>query len=491
MRKWVNGFKTRTFRVGSYSMAATAVVLALAIGINILIASLPANLTQIDTTAGQLYELSGQTELLAEGLENEITLYWIVPAGSEDVNIEHLLERYDSLGSRIKVVKKDPDLYPTFARQYDLESVTANSIIVESGERFRYVDNSEIYLYDYTNYYYDGTYEVSFAGESAITSAIDYVTSEDLPKVYALTGHGELDLSSTFQTALEQENIETAQLSLLSKTKVPADADCIMIYAPASDISTEEKDVLLEYLQRGGKLFLITEPPEAESLTNLEALMAEYGVEAETGIVVEGDSNYYAWDTPYYLLPELESHSITTSLIDDGYYTLLPIAQGLTVSEELRDTLSVTELLTTTDSSFSKIDGYYLETYEKEEGDIDGGFAVAVAITEDVEVIESEEESEETGAFQTGIVWISSGYIADDDCNSQISGGNMDFFLNSINWLCEQEESSLAIHAKSLSYEYLTMDSSTASKLCILMIGVIPVVYLAVGIRVKVRRKRQ
>ncbi len=491
MKKWQNSFKTRAFRVGSYSMAATAIVLALVIGINILVGSLPTSLTQIDTTAGQLYELSEQTELLAEGLEDEITIYWIVPVGSEDVNVEHLLERYDSLSSRINVVKKDPDLYPTFVRQYDLESVTANSVIVEQGERFRYVDNSEIYLYDYTNYYYDGTYEVSFAGESAITSAIDYVTSEDLPVLYILTGHGEATLSSNFQSAVEKENIETRELNLLSETLVPADADCVLIYAPASDISAEEKDVLLQYMQSGGKLLLITNPPEAESLTNLDALMAEYGVQAEPGILVEGDSNYYAWDVPYYLLPELESHGITSSLIEGGYYTLLPIAQGLTVSEELRDTLTVTELLVTTDSAYSKLDGYMMETYEMEEGDIEGSFALAVAITEDVEVVDSESESEEADSLQTGIVWISSMGIADDDCNEQISGGNMDFFLNSINWLCEQEESSLAIHAKSLSYEYLTLDSSTSSKLCILMIGVIPVIYLAVGIRVKVRRKRQ
>ena len=65
MKKWQNSFKTRAFRVGSYSMAATAIVLALVIGINILVGSLPTSLTQIDTTAGQLYELSEQTELLA------------------------------------------------------------------------------------------------------------------------------------------------------------------------------------------------------------------------------------------------------------------------------------------------------------------------------------------------------------------------------------------------------------------------------------------
>ena len=72
--------------------------------------------------------------------------------------------------------------------------LTNNSLIVVCGERSTYVSYNDIYEYDLTDYYTTGEYDVNFAGESALTSAIDYVTSEDLPKVYALTGHGEGEL---------------------------------------------------------------------------------------------------------------------------------------------------------------------------------------------------------------------------------------------------------------------------------------------------------
>ncbi len=108
----------------------------------------------------------------------------------------------------------------------------------------------------------NGTYDVSFAGENALTSAISYVTSDDLPKLYLLEGHGESALSDTFSTAVEQENLMMDTLSLLTLEAVPEDADCVMIYAPTSDISADEKDRLLSYLQGGGTLMLITDPPK-------------------------------------------------------------------------------------------------------------------------------------------------------------------------------------------------------------------------------------
>ena len=55
----------------------------------------------------------------------------------------------------------------------------------------------------------------------------------------------------------------------------------------------------------------------------------------------------------------------------------MPIAMGLTVTDTSG---SVTQLMTTSEMAYSKAAGYAIETYEKEEGDVDGPFATAVAI---------------------------------------------------------------------------------------------------------------
>lgn len=478
-RKLVDSFKTRSFRAGGYSVAATAIVIAIAVAVNLLANALPANLTQFDTTPGQLFTVSQQTEKMVSSLEEDVTVYWVVRSGYEESYIGTLLNQYEALSSHIQVVKKDPDVNPGFVQQYT-DYFTENSLIVEAGSKSRYVDYGDIFVMDYESYYYYGEQNWSFCGESEVTSAIDYVTSENLPRVYTLTGHGESALPTTFATAVEKENIEMADLSLLTEEAVPEDAAALLVYAPQRDISGDEKTKIETYLGNGGKLILISDPPQDGALTNLEAVMAHYGITAQEGIVVEGDRDHYAWGTPYYLLPERNSHTITDPLISGGYYVLLPVAQGLTVSGNLPDTMVVTELLTTSGSAFSKAAGYNLNTYEKEEGDAEGPFALAVLASETLD-----------DGIYGDVVWVSSTSLLDEQTNEMVSGGNQDFFLNILNYLCQSGDSGISIHAKSLSTEYLTMQTSTASMLTVLIIGILPAAYLAVGIYIWFRRKRR
>lgn len=299
---------TRAVRVGGYSVAAAAIVIAIIVAVNALVRALPAQWTQFDSTSSQLFSISDQTESVVGSLETPVTIHWIVQSGQEDATLETLLERYQALSENLTVEKVDPVVSPTFLEQYDVGSVYNNSLIVESEARYRYVDYYDIYEYDYTNYYTTGSVDMNFAGEGAITSAVSYVVNDDLPKVYTLTGHGEGSLSSDFQSAAEQDNVEFEELSLLSAETVPEDADCVLILAPQSDISDVELTALQAYLDGGGRLLLITDPPqEGAELTNLETLMAGYGVHAVDGIVVEEDQANYAMGLPYTVTREVST----------------------------------------------------------------------------------------------------------------------------------------------------------------------------------------
>src|SRR5699024_9040550 len=125
-----------------------------------------------------------------------------------------------------------------------------------------------------------------------------------------LEGHGEAELPSTFADQIEKANIETNTLSLLTVDAIPEEADCILIYAPSSDISTEERDMLADYVSGGGKLLVMAGPVEDGILENLYSLLSDYGVEAHEGIVVEADRVRYAFQAPYVLLPDMASHDI-------------------------------------------------------------------------------------------------------------------------------------------------------------------------------------
>lgn len=230
--------------------------------------------------------------------------------------------------------------------------------------------------------------------------------------------------------------------------------------------------MLSDYVEQGGKLFVTAGPVEDGTLSNLYSLLEDYGVEAVDGVVVEADRDHYAFQRPYILMPDMASSDITDPLIDEHYFPIIPIAQGLNIVGSSNGA-SVTSLLNTSDSAFSKAAGYNITTYEKEDNDTDGPFSVAVSITT-------------SGDGQ--IVWVSSSYFLDDMYNSYSSGANIDIAMNAINSMIGDTEA-IAIRSKSLNYSYLTISDSTSSLLKVLMIGVFPLVFLGIGIAVVLIRR--
>ena len=463
---------TRTAKVGGYSVLLALIVLAILVAVNVLFRVLPSKYTQFDISAAQLYSLTSDTKVVVTNLDKEITIYWIAQAGQESTVLDKLLDRYQDLSDHITVVKKNPDTYPTFAQQYTDETVVNNSLVVECGDKNRYISYNDIYKVDTAGYYTTGSVSQSFDGEGQITSAIDYVVSEELPKVYLLSGHGEGALSDTFRSELTRSNYETVgDFSLLNVDRIPEDCDALLIHAPTSDISDEELTILRQYVRDGGRLLVLSGPQKYTALTNLDALLADYDVTVNDGVVVDTDRDHYAFTAPYVLMPDIGRSDITDPLTEASSHVIVPIAQGLTVGSNS----SVTALLTTSDEAVSKAAGYAMATYDKEEGDTDGPFILAVSI--------------EDSAAGGKIVWVSTDYLLDELYNSYSSGANLDLVMNSLSWMIGKNDA-VSIRAKSLNNSYLTISSSSATMLKIVMIGVIPVCFLLLGIDEVLRRRK-
>ncbi len=468
MRRSREALNTRTARVGGYSFVMGAVFLAILIAVNVAVSALPSTWTHYDISASQLYSVSSSTKAVVQNLNEDVTIYWVTQEGKEDTVIEKLLDVYDALSSKLTVSKINPDIYPTFAAQYTDETVQNNSLIVECGNRSRYIDYDEIYTVelDYSSYYSTGSLAYYFDGEGRITTAIDYVTNENLPTVYVLTGHGEEELSSSFTESLERQNIETMEFSLLTVDEIPEEADTVLIYEPTSDLAEEEVTMLLSYLSDGGHVMVISGPQPEDEMSNLHELLENYGITVEEGIVVEDSRDYYAFGYPYVLVPELGESDITAELSSNRSYIVAPISLGMTVSTYASN-LTITSLLDTSEGSFSKVDGYSLTTYDKEENDIDGPFSVALSVEDSL-----------TGGE---LVWIGTDYIMEDLYVSYSSGANSDFVMNALSWMLGETDA-ISIRAKSLNYNYLTITTAQASLINVCLIGLVPLVVLALGL---------
>ncbi|MGN0772523.1 MAG: GldG family protein [Candidatus Ventricola sp.] len=466
----------KRFFAGSYSVFAAAAVIAIAVAVNLVAGALPTDKTEIDLTSQAIFTLSDQTRRIVSGIDQEVTLYLLAQSGSENDTVVRLLRRYASLNDRIRIEYVDPNEKPTFLDRYDLGSTPlyANSVLVECGERTKLVGYDEIFVTSYSMDYYSYSYTTTtdFDGENALTNAIHYVTSADVPRVYALTGHGESELSSMLGTLMERDNLETDTLSLLMLEDVPEDASVVVINAPTSDLSGDEAEMLIRYLEGGGRIVLITDYIESGEMENLLRVTAKMGMTAGEGIVVEGDRNKHLSRYPYYLLPELSSHEITEPLIDGRYYVLAPLAQPIVETGDSQATVSA--LLETSETAYAKLAGLDMETTEKEEGDVDGAFMVAAA--------------SELG--EARMVWIASARLMQDNVNAMVSGGNSDLFMNSVNWMCDQQET-ISIRAKSMDEQGLTITQAQSSFWSIVLLGVIPGAILVLGVVIVMRRKRR
>lgn len=463
------------FKAGSYSVAAAAVVIAIAIFLNLIVGSLPSTMTEIDMTANSIYALSDQTKRIAASLDKDVTLYIICNQGNEDDTIQRLLNRYADLSSHINVSSVDPTNDPTFLTRYELEitQLYENSVLVVCGDRSRLVGYDEIFVTEYSMDYYSYNYTTTttFDGENALTNAIHYVSSDDLPKVYTLTGHGEEALSDSIQAMLEQDNFEYEDLSILTAEALPEDAAAVIIHQPATDLNEDEAALLTSYLENGGNVVLVTGYMSANKMPNLLSVTRAMGLELGDGIIIEGDRNMRLTRYPYYILPDAASHDVTDSIINAGYYILSPLAQP--ILETADSTSDITWLLTTSSSAYAKVDALNMTTTSKEDGDTDGPFNVGAI-------------SEKDG----NLLWLTGDGMFDEYIDSAVSGGNSNLLLNALNWMGGQEES-ISIRAKSLDETGLSVTESESSFWSAVMIGVIPAALVAIGIIIWARRKRR
>ena len=476
-KKLIGTISKKHIKNGSYTMVMSVIFIAVVIVINMIVSTIPSKYSEIDISSQKLYSIGDETKKMLKDLEKDVTIYQIAQSGSEDENISNLLKKYEDESKHIKVEQKDPVVNPKFVSQYTSDDLSANSLIVVCGDRNKVIDYNNIYetSIDYQTY---SSQTTGFDGEGQITSALGYVTSENLPALYTVEGHGEKDMDSSIKEDIEKANMDIKSLNLLTEGSVPDDADCLFIDSPSTDFSSDEKDAIIEYLENGGKAMIFSDYT-GEKMENFDAVLKNYGVSRVDGLVFEGDAQHYAAQMPYYLVPTVNSTDITSDVASSGYYILMPYAQGIQKSDDVRDTVNIESLLTTSDSAYSKTD-LNSGSLEKEDGDVDGPFDLGVSITETVD-----------DDKETHIIYYSTSNLLQSQINQMVSGGNEKLVMASLSSLVDTEDSTtVSIPSKSLEVSYLTLTAYDASFWKICTIGLIPGAFLLIGFMIWLKRRK-
>lgn len=463
----------RVLKNGAYAAILTAVVLVLVILVNLVIRALPTKYTEYDISTTGLFTLSDTTIGMLHALDRDVTAYYLGETGNEDTNITRILDRYAGERSHFTWEQRDPVLYPAFAQQYNAGSATTGSVILVSGDNSAVVDYYDMYEVDYSSYYTTGSIEYSFLAESALSSGISRVTSGSAYVLYQMSGHGETELGADFTDTLENANVTVQSLNLLSAGAIPEDAAAILINAPQVDYTSDSIELLRSYLDGGGALLVTT------SLTydtpNLDALLAEYGLTRQSGLLVETDANYYAGNfAPTYLLPSLAANDITSG-VTSGMMVFAPISQGILIDAENED-MTYTTLLSTSASAYAMQDYANATAVAPGENDPTGSFSIAVAA-----------EDSATGAR---IVWIGCPNLFLSEIDQMVSGGNSQFLGSVVNWI-NGEENAVVIDGKSMSAQYLNVPGPAVIGFGLLFVIVLPIACIVVGVVIFILRRRR
>ena len=290
---------------GANALILIAVVIVVAVLLNIVVEQIPMNL---DLTEEKLFTLTETTENVLAGIEEDISIYALYDRveGENDTttaDVIKVLDLYDSYDN-IEVSYVDLDKKPAFLTN----TVGANSAgdysegdyIVKCGDRTRRIDGDDMFaLYEETYMYiYTQNIVTGLQVETKVTGAIVRVTS-DVPVVYWSVDFGETESSSTYYSefveAIEDSNYDIKEISLKTD-EIPEDASAIIFMSPTEDLTGEAADKLIDWFNDGGKAFFFMDVEDAQG-NRIYASFKKFSLCINNDIIDESDEYKYASDS--------------------------------------------------------------------------------------------------------------------------------------------------------------------------------------------------
>lgn len=427
MKKIKEMFQSPQSRYGTYSMVITAVVIAIVIVINIIAGQLPDSMKSVDLSGNSLYEITKTSKKLLKNLDKEVQIHVLAEKSSTDERIQTFIEKYAALSNKVKVDWVDPVLHPSAVTEYEAQE---NSVVVEckDTEKKMVIPFTDIIVYDEMSYYTTGSMtESEFDAEGQLTSAINYVTSDASKTIYRTTGHGESTFSTTITDLMGKSNFTISELNLMMNNKIPDDCDLLVLYAPTSDLTADEKTLITDYLTNGGKVLFIMGDTQNET-PNLDALMKTYGMEKVDGYIADTTRCYQG--NPYYIFPEITASGEMADGLSSKMVLLIN-ALGFNTADPERDTITVDSFMTTSSNG-------YAVTEDKE---TQGTYTLGAVATED----------------ESRFTVISAATMIDANVTDSFSTlENTTLFMNAVTSNFDDVDN-LSIEAKSLETTFNTM----------------------------------
>ena len=492
-------FERRQARYGTLATSGVLLGVAILVGANYVLAR---QNKRWDLTAARQYSLSDQTVRILESLESPIRV--LVFAQELDFpRYRDRLAEYEYTSSQVSLEFVDVDRNPGLARQYEVQS------------------------YGTVVFDYDGRVErVVSDQEQELTNALIKAVEGEERRAYFLQGHGERlptsterDGYSALADALRLDNLSVETVILSQAGEVPADAAVLVVAGPATDLLPAEVELLRAYLEGGGKMLFLIDPPDAPDAPgrdNLLGLIAEWGIEVGRDMVVDvsGVGQLLGTDATVPVAASYPQHPITDRF---ALLTAFPLARSVRPAAGGAGDRVATSFVETSPRSWaeSNLDLTSGEVaMEVEAGDVPGPISIAAAVAVEVETppdgepgdaaetAEADAGSGEDAAEAAGdgeggaeadegpsearvAVFGDSDFAANGSLGIQ---GNRDLLLNAVNWLTEQENL-ISIRPREPEDRRITLTADQQFRIQVASLFLIPGLIFGTGVYTWWRRR--
>ena len=491
----------RRFKYGSMAILLSIVVIVAIIVVNIGATLLTERLgLEVDMTKDGRYAISDATLELVSNLKEKVNIYVVateaemrnhtmidaegyqmVTYGNEIVEV---LDKYPVISNgMISVEYVDVALNPQFLKQFEgIGAVDPYTVIIanEKGS-YRTVPLYQLYYwyYSFDESYEQGIGPIGLHVERSIASGILFLDESEKKTAVFMSGHGEAEDLMAFSDFLKLNNFECLSANL-NTTDLPEETDLVIIAAPKLDYNEGVIKKLEEYLAGNGVDMFVALSPANGTLPELQRFISDYGVDISNSTVF--DTKVSTGAAYISAIPNAEEEMFvnlpyTTNII-------MPLSLRLTTNEGRPTSFVARSILTSSESSFAKMNADVTQSVVvKENEDIAGPFDIA-CITEH-SVLDLSDYSTSTNH----ILVLGSAFSMYDEFFNSSKYTNQEFFTAVLNEFFETPDLSVYEANEFVVPEILLLNWEKTFVLAILCI--IPATLLFAGIFVWFRRKNK
>ncbi len=459
----------RSLKYGSNSIILIAIVVAIAVVVNLLVGM---GDLKLDLTADKIYSLSDESKEIIKGINKDVEIIGLFDdgqIGAEYKQLTNLLNEYKGLGIKVEYI--DPDKNPGKITELDpdkTKGITSGDFVVKSGKKVKKLSGQELYgeSSDYGRLY---------TAEPLITGAIKFVTSDVTPIAYFVEGHSEYSITTDLtqiKTVLENNNLEVKSLSLISEKQVPEDCNLLIFASPKKDLTEDEKIKVNAYLKKNGNAAFLFDPVEAsDKFPKFEEILAGYNVGINYDKVKELDDNRHLPGDEYAIVSKLESNDINAAFNSSDYPVFLPDSRSLSILKNTKEWLKTTSLIKSSDKAVS---ASITEQGTENAGPFD--LALAAEISGGSKVL----------VFGNGV------FLTDSALQSQygqyFANGAKYFLSTVVNWM-QGKKDETTVDSKLITPKALTTTATQTKVISVVLIGVLPLFIMGCGFVVWSRRR--